>query len=436
MKLKDLKDKRAKLISELRGMNEKPAGDDGDLSTEQRSRFDTAKAEIGRIDTQIERAEFIDAADRRAAGEPISGSGDRTFDNELRQFSLRAAIASQVDDSAQGLDFGREREISAELQRRGMRPSRGGIMCPLAVFEQRTEQRVITSALPGGGPGSNLVSTDHLGNQFIDILRARMITRGLGARVLSGLVGNVSIPGLKASGTAEFIAENAALTGGDHEFRSVTMSPKHVGALTEFSRNMLLQTSPDIEALIRSDFADILAQGLDRASIQGGGSNEPTGILETASIGSFDGSTWAGVLGALEDLGVANADFGSLGWAMNAKIQRKLRSTLKVSGDAGAGFIMDSPTELAGYRAAVSNNVPSNLESADSPSTNDNSALIFGNWQDLIVGYWSAVEILVNPFETTAYKKGNVQVRALLTADVAVRHVESFTADTTFVTAA
>lgn len=432
MKIKDLRDKRSKLLAELRGMSDKPAGDDGDLSTEQRSRFDIAKAEIERIDAQIERQTFIDEADRRASGEPISGSGDRTFDNELRQFSLRAAIASQVPDIAPNIDTGREREISAELQRRGMVPSSGGVMVPLAVFEQR----VITTALPGGGPGSNLVATDHLGNQFIDILRARMITRGLGARVLSGLVGNVSIPGLKASGTAEFIAENAALTGGDHEFRSVTMSPKHVGALTEFSRNMLLQTSPDIEQLIRADFADILAQGLDRASIQGGGSNEPTGILETASIGSFDGSTWAGVLGALEDLGVANADFGSLGWAMNAKIQRKLRSTLKVSGDAGAGFIMESPTELAGYRAAVSNNVPSNLESADSPSTNDNSALIFGNWSDLIVGYWSAVEILVNPFETTAYKKGNVQVRGLLTADVAVRHVESFTADTTFSTVA
>lgn len=432
MKITDLKAKRARLIAELRAIDAKPAGDDGDLSPEQRSKFDAAKAEIEQIDAQIDRQTFIDEIDRRAAGEQISGTGDRQFDTELRQFSLRAAIASMVPDIAQGIDFGREREISAELQRRGLVPSNGGIMVPMQVFEQR----VITTAAPAGGPGSNLVATDHLGNQFIDILRARMITRGLGARVLGGLVGNVSIPGLKASGTAEWIAENAALTGADHEFRSVTMAPKHVGALTEFSRNMLLQTSPDIEQLIRADFADILAQGLDKASIKGGGSNEPTGILETASIGTFDGSTWAGVLSALEDLGVANADFGSLGWATNPKVVRKLRSTLKVSGDAGAGFIMETPGELAGYRAAVSTNVPSTLPSSGSPTTNDASALIFGNWADLLVGYWSAVEILVNPFETTAYKKGNVQVRALLTADVAVRHVESFTADKTFSTAA
>jgi len=142
------------------------------------------------------------------------------------------------------------------------------------------------------------------------------------------------------------------------------------------------------------------------------------------------------VLSALEDLGVANADAGSLAWATNAKVVRKLRSTLKVSGDAGAGFIMENPTSLAGYPAAVSNNIPSNLESASSPSTNDNSALIFGNWRDLLVGYWSAIEILVNPYETTAYSKGNVKVRALLTADIAVRRVGSFTADLTFDTTA
>lgn len=430
MKIKDLKEKRARLIAELRSMDAKPEGESGDLSTEQRSRFDAVKAELAQIDAQIERQAFIDDMDRRATGEQIGGCGDGRFDTELRSFSLRAAIAMMVPDLAQNIDTGREREVSQELHRRGFVPSSGGIMVPMQVFEQR----VITTTAPGGGPGSNLVATDHLGNQYIDILRARMITRGLGARILSGLVGNVDIPGLKASGTAEWIAENAALTGADQEFRSVSMTPKHVGALTEFSRNMLLQTSPDIEQLIRADFADVLAQALDKASIKGGGNNEPDGVLETANIGSFDGSTWAGVLGALEDIGVANADMGSLAWATNPKVVRKLRSTLKESGDAAAGYIMEGPNSLAGYTAAVSNNVPSNLESAGSPSTNDNSALIFGNWQDLLIGYWSAVEILVNPYETTAYRKGNVMVRGLLTADIAVRHAESFTADTTFVT--
>lgn len=427
VKVKDLKAKREALLTELRAIHDKPAGEGGDLSGEQRTRFDAIKTEVDNLDAQITRQEFIDDLDRRASGQPITGSGDGQFDAEVRKFSLRAAIAMMVPDIAQGVDFGREREISAELQRRGMVPSQGGVMVPMQVFEQR----VITTAAPGGGPGSNLVATDHMGNQFIDILRAKMITRGLGARVLGGLQGNVSIPGLKASGTAEWIAENAALTGGDQQFRSVTMAPKHVGAMTEFSRNMLLQTSPDIEQLIRADFADLLAQALDKAAIKGGGANEPSGVLSQA-IGAFIGGDWIGILSALENLGIANADAGSLAWATNPKVVRKLRSTLKVSGDAAAGFIMDKPDELAGYRLAVSNNVPSNLPNVGSPTVNNASALIFGNWLDLLIGYWSATEILVNPFEATAYSKGNVKVRALLTADIAVRHLESFVAYKTF----
>ncbi len=427
MKLKDLKAKRAKLLDELRAINS-AAGDAGELSPEQRSKYDAGRAEIESLNAAIERAEFIDEIDRRTSGERIAGTGDRSFDAECRQFSLRAAIASLTPDIAQGIDFGREREISAELQRRGLVPSQGGIMVPMHVFEQR----VVTTAAPVAGPGSNLVATDHLAGQYIDILRARMVVQARGGRVLSGLTGNVSIPAMKAGNTAEWIAENGSLTGGDPQFRSVTMAPKHVGTMTEISRNMLLQTSPDIEQLIRLDFADALAQGVDRVAINGGGSNEPDGILQ-ASIGSFSGATWAGILSAPETLALANADVGALGWAMNAACVRKLRSTLKVPEDAGAGFIMrDDAMTLLGYGVSQSNNVPGDpTGSPTAPST-----IIFGNWSDVLVGYWGGFEILVNPYETTAYAKGNVKIRALLTADVAIRHAESFTADATFSTAA
>jgi hypothetical protein len=60
----------------------------------------------------------------------------------------------------------------------------------------------------------------------------------------------------------------------------------------------------------------------------------------------------------------------------------------------------------------------------------DKTALIFGKWDDMLLGYWSAFDLLVNPYESTAYSKGNVQVRGIVTMDVAVRHIESFAAAT------
>ena len=88
------------------------------------------------------------------------------------------------------------------------------------------------------------------------------------------------------------------------------------------------------------------------------------------------------------------------------------------------GFIMESPNELAGYTAASTTSLPSSL---GSPAV---GSAIFGDWSSLLIGYWSGVDILANPYESTAYKKGNTQVRALMTADVAVRGTDRFTAAT------
>ncbi|GGB70672.1 phage major capsid protein [Glycocaulis alkaliphilus] len=427
MTLAELKERRAKKVAEARKISTDAGASPSD---DARKRFDEVETEIRSLDEQITREQRLAEWERSAEADPVSGS-DGDFHNACQAFSITRAVAAQVPDLAPYVDAGREREISQELARRSNR-SVNGILAPMAVFQ---EKRVLTSTTPAGGPGSNIIPTQQ--GEFIDILRARLLVQQRGARVLSGLSGNLDLPKLKASATAGWVAENTALTPSDHEFTKVQMTPKHVGALTEFSRNMLLQSSPDIEQLIRADFASVLAEAVDAAAIQGGGSNEPNGILETAGIGTVDFSTpgWAAVLEFIEKIATANADAGAMGWATNPSVVRLLRSTLKVPTDAGAGFLMDGPGELAGYALSSSTIVPNNLSDGGDPEELDRSALIFGNWSDLLVGYWSAFEILVNPYESTAYKKGNVQVRGMITCDVAVRHAESFVAATNIDTA-
>jgi HK97 family phage major capsid protein len=273
------------------------------------------------------------------------------------------------------------------------------------------------------------VQTDIAGQQFIDRLRNALVTRRLGARVLTGLQGNLDIPGLKTSGTAGWVNENTALTPADHEFRKVSLTPKHAGALTELSRNMLQQPSVDVEALVRADFAAILAEAVDQAAISGSGTAPvPRGILNTSGIGSVAMGTnggaisWASVINLIGEVQIDNAE--GTGFLTNAKVTRSARQTVKVSGQPV--YIMEGRDRLADYPLAMSNLVPSNLTKGTSNGVC--SALIFGNWSDLILGYWSELDILVNPYESTAYSKGNVQVRAMLTMDVAVRYPESFAA--------
>jgi hypothetical protein len=115
---------------------------------------------------------------------------------------------------------------------------------------------------------------------------------------------------------------------------------------------------------------------------------------------------------------MADAEIGSLGWAMAPDAVKVLRSTLKESGDAGAGYLMMTPTEMAGYGVATTTAL-----SSGSPAV---STVIFGAWSQLLIGYWSGLDVLVNPYEATAYARGRVLVRAMRDVDVAVRHGEAF----------
>jgi hypothetical protein len=175
MSMKDLKEKRARTIAAMRALTAAPAGDGGDLSADQSTQFETHKAELTALEARIGRQEFVDDAERRMAARPLEGGGRDDFETACRAFSLVRAIRAAVPDLADGVDAGREREVSAELIRRSGR-SAEGFMAPLIAFlpERRAEQRVLTIA----GDAGNLKQTTVLADQFVDALRpASVATR-------------------------------------------------------------------------------------------------------------------------------------------------------------------------------------------------------------------------------------------------------------------
>ncbi len=260
MLTRELIEKRSAALARMKAAHEADKPED----------FATAEAELAAIEGQLKRAQTLEDLERRQGGTPLSG--DANFTRELEGYSLARALAWGAGIS--GIDAGREREIDAELRSKTGRAFKG-VAIPTELFETR----VLTTAAPAGGPGSNLVPTEFLANEYISALTASTVIAGLGARTLSGLMGNVEIPGEKAAPAAGWVAENAGITASDPQFRQVTMSPKHVGSLSEFSRNMLMQTSPGIEALLRQMMARDIGLEIDRAAIQGGGANQPVGIL-------------------------------------------------------------------------------------------------------------------------------------------------------------
>lgn len=418
MNLRSILARREAIRTELRAINE--AHPDA-LPAEQQARWAALEAEATALNAAEQRTALLDDMDRRASGTPIAGSKpDARWDSEVRSFSIIRAIAGAAN--LPGVDAGREREISAEVARRSGRAFQG-IAIPMAALSGPVEQRVFTA----GGSGGNLVATNLLADQFIDKLRAALVIRRLGATLLSGLSGNVAIPKLTADATGYWVADNAAITASDPTIAQVTLAPKTCGAITEFSRLMLLQASPDVEQLVRNDLAAVLAQALDIAAINGSGSsNQPKGILNTSGIGSValgtNGAalTYANVvdlMGAVQD---ANGETASSAFLTNPKVRR---AAVKLVDSQGRPLGED--VVFQNVPRAFTTNVPSTLVKGSSSVC---SALIYGDFSQLLVGLWSELDILVNPYESTAYSKGNVQVRAAMTVDIAVRHAESFAA--------
>ena len=356
------------------------------------------------------------------ATQPVPTADVGLSDKEARAFSfVRAfnALANPGDRKAQeAASF--EREVSDAVAAKQGRSAQGFFV----PTEVQRRDLTVSPATAGG----NTVATNLLAASFIDLLRNKLAVTGLGAQFLSGLVGNIAIPRATGGATAYWVAESGAPTESQAAFDQVTMSPKTVGAYSDISRKLLLQSSMDVEGFVRNDLASVLALAIDLAAINGtAAGNQPRGLLATSGIGDVAGGTngaaptWANMVELESDIAIANADVGTMGYLTNAKVRGKLKTTSKVSGQNG--FVWEDGM-VNGYNAAVSNQVPSNLVKGTSGAVA--SAIIFGNWSDLIIGQWGTLDLMVDPYSGST--SGTVRVVALQDVDIAVRNAVSFSA--------
>lgn len=363
----------------------------------------------------------------RTAETPIIGMTE----NDVRSFSfvrLLNALANPTDAQAQR-SAGFELECSAAALQRGNASAKAGALrIPLDVLRAdifgETRDLNVGTATAGG----NTVATNLLAGSFIELLRNAMALTGLGVRILGDLNGNLAIPRQTGGATSYWVGEGSAPTESQQAFDQVALSPKTVAAFTDMTRQLLLQSSIDVEDFVRRDLALSIALELDRAGINGSGSaNMPRGLLNTTGIGSVIGGangaapTWEHIVKLETAVAAANAELGNLGYLTNTKVRGKLKLTQKFAGTNGDP-VWERGNEVNGYRGVVSNQVPSDLTKGTSAGVC--SPIIYGNFADMLIGMWGGLDVLVNPYILSG--TGSVRIEAFQSADIAVRHPESF----------
>ena len=352
-------------------------------------------------------------------------SGSLPLDpQEQQRYSLINMVKAVVSNDYSNAGF--ERECSAAIEQQTGKRARG-FYIPTNL-QVRTPYITTTATAAG-----NLVGTNLDGSNFIDALRKSLKVFELGATVLSGNVGNLDVPRQSGLTSTYWVAEGSNITESNATFDKISLTPKTIGALSSWTRIQELQATPDLEQLVRNDLTQQVAAAIDLACIAGtGSSNQPTGILNQSGTNSVVGGTNGAAVtyDHLADLIAAvsqdSADVGRTGFLTNNKVLTKLLKTKDSDGNylLGPGsMVAGAPATLWGRRCEVSEQVPSNLTKGRASGTA--SAVIYGNWSDLIIAQWGALDILVNPYGSS-YAAGNVELRAMQTIDVGVRNAESF----------
>lgn len=434
VKVHELRAKRAKLVNEAREIVERADRERRALTPDQDARHRQIVGEAHELAQQISQAERQRALElgngaehRGRQGTPLPHEDAGNVGTRHR-YSLLRAVRALSSKGAIPFD-GLEREVSQELQLRSQKtpqgffmPFRTGRNAPQAY---QAEQRALDST---AGAGS--IATE-LDKDWIELLRNSCRVIEAGAREIHDLTGRFAIPRQSAAGTTYWVQESGSPSPSNQVLDQVLFTPHTIGAFTDISRRFFELTNlGQGDEFVKADLTADIARGIDLAALNGpGGSNQPLGILQnsaitsgrTVALGTNGGApTWAACVELYTIVSRGNAaDLGEFSYIGNADVQGTLATTPKI-GSTFPIFLLEDQ-KVYGKRFLQTQQLPNNLTKGSGTNL---SPMIGGIWNQIVMGFWSEVDILVDPY--TGSSSGTVRIVALQDMDIQARHNEAF----------
>lgn len=331
---------------------------------------------------------------------------------DLERYSILRAIRAQVENKP--LD-GLERECSDEIARKLERQPKGFFL-PEEIHAHRRSVRTLQATV--AGDGGYTVGTEILAGELETLLRNQTRVVGLGARIIGGLVGDVTIPRQLTGATAYWVSESGSITQSSATFGQIVGRPRRIGTSVPYTKQFLAQTSLDAESFVVRDSDEAIAVELDRVAIRGSGASEPLGILNMASgdrstsVTFGAAPTWAKYLEFFSNVATNNAILGSPAYLTTPASAVKAMATPKFSNTATP--IWDG--DMVGlFRAQWSNQFP---------SSGTQNQVIFGDFSQVLFLEWAGRDVVVDPY--SGKKEGTVEVTIQRLIDMVIRRGKSF----------
>lgn len=336
------------------------------------------------------------------------------------RYSILRAVRAIADGKP--LD-GLERECNDELTRKLERQPKGFFLPDDIIADRRSaQQRALNTGSPSDG--GYTVGEELLVSEFDALLRNNTVLAQLGARVISGLQGNVTIPRQLTGATAYWVGESGAITDSNATFGQVIGKPRRLGTSVPYTKEFLAQTSLSADAFVVGDSDAAQAVELDRVALRGTGGAEPVGIANlaaadrSANVTFGAAPTWAKYLEFMANIAANNALTGSPAYVASVAAAVKAMTVTKfTNGDAP---IWDG--DMVGtFRARWT----TQLLTSATPVAN---MVIFGDFSQVLYLEWAGRDVVVDPYSRKKY--GEVEICIQRLVDVVIRRAKSFAIST------
>ena len=348
---------------------------------------DAAEAKVKGFTQELNLAKQAEEAERLAIAQHLQKEEKKGHSFSIIRFLNGAMPGASLD----GLEAEMAQEGAKELQRSGIAPK--GLVIPAAVFTRSASGQNAGTNSEGG----NLVIT---GQHYVDEVSERLTVFKMGATVLTDLVGNVDLPSV---GGVTFAFVNEGVSTSSTKKASVakaTLSPKGIRGHMAVTRDLLAQSSLNVEQILKDRIIAAEAACIDKAALA---------AVVSAATSAGTSFSFANLVAMETAINSENANRGKMGYILPAADWGLSKVTAKASGFPA--MILEPGNMINGYKADFSNQF-----AADTP--------IFGNFEDLFIGRWGGVEILVDPF--TMADTGEIKLQLFSYADVKVALAKSF----------
>lgn len=279
-------------------------------------------------------------------------------------------------------------------------------------MSQRDLQAVTLNGAGQSNTSANIVETELMDEMFVYSLRETSALLDSGVTMIPGLVGNIEIPVELLNPDFYWVGEDAEPTEGDYGLGKVGLNFKTLAAQIPFTRQADKQTMPGLENLLLRNVRIGAGLGLASGFYSGTGSNgQPTGILNTAGVGSVDhdnNSTRDNLIDLEIALGNANVS-GEAATFMNTT---RAGAYAKTKVDAGSGQFVGR------YRRGQRRLLETEIGDVNIDNLVPNNTDIHGIPSSLIAGMWGTLEVGIDT--STKVATGGKVVRVFLDADCCV----------------